>query len=331
VAEFRREDDGTWTVTLDDTDPQDDRNEVYDEAVPRYLTAFDPAYTRARETCESEFVKALVRVSSLQDAGWDPYETTLRAIPLMQQLHAMIPSGDEHYETSRHLALWTYGHIIEASEPYAILGDMLHIAGGGWFKGAMRFPDVPARKPRKGENEWHIPKRPQRFLDEKLPELERLAEAVGEPGVLDPVREVWDRDLRNAVFHADYTIHGSETRIPSQSKTYSHDEIQTLVNRALAYHFALSVIHRAHVRSYTEPVATRVHTEVAREENEEVVVMVREGHGAIGVRHVHTPEEIAAGAISAHIARLYPDEAEALRADPTLVLLPARSDQRNTK
>jgi hypothetical protein len=83
-------------------------------------------------------------------------------------------------------------------------------------------------------------------------------------------------------------------------------------------------MHRAHVRSYTAPVALRVHPEIAREENEEVAVMVREGHGAIGLRYGCTPEEVAAGAISAHIARLYPDEAEALHADPTLVLLPAR-------
>jgi hypothetical protein len=110
---------------------------------------------------------------------------------------------------------------------------MLHIAGGGWFKGAMRFPDVPVRKAREGESEWQVPKRPQRF-DEKLAELERLAEEVGEAGVLDPLREVWDRELRNAVFHADYTIHGSETRIPTKGKSYSHDEIQTLVNRSLA-------------------------------------------------------------------------------------------------
>jgi hypothetical protein len=182
------------------------------------------------------------------------------------------------------------------------------------------------RKPRQGGSDWLIPKRPQRFLDEKLPKLERLAEAVSEPGVLDPIREAWDRDLRNAVFHADYTIHGSETRIPSEGKTYTHDEIQTLINRALAYHQALSVIHRAHVRSYTAPVALPVHPDIARKANEEVVVMVRESHGAIGIRYVCTPEEVAAGAISAHIARLYPDEAEAVHADPTLVLLPARSE-----
>jgi hypothetical protein len=57
-----------------------------------------------------------------------------------------------------------------------------------------------------------------------------------------------------------------------------------------------------------------------------MVVMVREGTGAIGLRYVYTPEEIAAGAIPAHIARLYPDELEAVHADPTFVMLPARAD-----
>lgn len=107
MATFTRADDGTWSVTLDATDPQDDRNEIYDEAVLRYLDAIDPAYTKAEQTCESEFVKALIRVSSVQDAGWDPYETTLRAVPGMEKLHASMPEGDEHYETARHLALWS--------------------------------------------------------------------------------------------------------------------------------------------------------------------------------------------------------------------------------
>jgi hypothetical protein len=233
VARYSRQDDGTWIVERDELD-SGDRNDVYDEAVLRYLAAFDPAFNKAYEACESEFVKALIRVSSMQDAGWDPYQTTLRAIPAMLQLHALIPEGPDHHETSRHLALWTYGHIIEASEPLALLGDMLDIANGGWFKGLMRFPEVPARRPREGEDEQLIPTRPQRALDEKIPVLERMAEALDQPGVVAPVREVWDRELRNAVFHADYSIHGPETRIPAKGKAYSQDEVQTLVNRALA-------------------------------------------------------------------------------------------------
>ena len=323
VAEYTRNDDGTWTIRYEDSD-FGGREADYEETVARYLAAFDPAFDKAYRTCESEFVKALLRVSSVEDAGWNPYETTLRAIPAMLQLHALIPEGNEHFEVSRHLVLWTYGHIVEASEPYAILGDMLHIAAGGWFMGSRRFPDVPVRRPRENEDEWSIPKRQQRFLDEKLPELERLAEAAGEPGVLDPIREIWDRDLRNAVFHADYSIHGPETRIPAKGKSYSHAEIETLANHALAYHQALAVMQDVHIQSYTEPVEVAVHREVAREPHEVMTVIVRQGHGAVGLRSVYSPEEVTAGAIPVLIARLYPDESEAVEADPMLVRLPAR-------
>lgn len=309
---------------LDDTDATD-RNEVHDEAVVRYLTTFDKAFTAASEKCEAEFVKALLRVSSLQNVGWDPYETTLRAVPAMVGLHDLIPTGDQHYETSRHLALWTYGHIVEASEPPAMLADMLHIADGGWFM-PLRFADVPVRKPKPGEDEFAVPRRPMRFQDEKLPVIEELAAAVGMPDVLEPIREVWDRDLRNAVFHADYTIHGNEVRIPDKSKTYTRDDFQALINRALAYHESLAILRESYLRSYTEPTVIPIHPDQVTHPNEMAVVMVREGHGAIGLKHAYTAEQVAEGAIAWHVARLYPDEAEAIRADPIIAKFPARED-----
>ncbi len=90
VAEFRRSKDGVWTLHLDETDKRG-RNDLHDDAVPRYVDAFDAAFAQAQERCEAEFVKALLRVWKMQDAGWDPYETTLRAIPAMAELHELIP------------------------------------------------------------------------------------------------------------------------------------------------------------------------------------------------------------------------------------------------
>jgi hypothetical protein len=323
MVTFSRDDEGVWSMTFDDTDPSD-RNDVHDEAVVRYMTTFDKAFTKAADKCEIEFVKALLRIWKMQDAGWDPYETTRRAVPAMVRLHDVIPEGAGDHETSRHLALWTYGHVIEASEPPAMLADMLDIADGGFFQGN-RFPDVPLRKnPKPGE--LFIPTRPQRFVDEKLPVLEKLATAAGLPEVLDPIREIWDRDLRNAVFHADYTIHGNEVRIPAKGRTYTRDEFQTLINRAIAYHEALAMLRESYVRGYEEPVVLPLHPDQVTHPNESAVVVVREGRGAIGLKHPYTAEEIAAGAIPWHLAKLYPGEADEMRADPTLAKLPARED-----
>jgi hypothetical protein len=328
MATFNRNEDGVWTMTLDETDGQD-RNPIYDEAVPRYLTTFDPAFAHALDADEAEFIKALLRIVGIQDAGWDPYETTLRAIPAMMKLHAIIPQGDEWYETSRHLALWTYLHAVEASEPYAMLADLLDIANGGWAHG-IRFPDVPWGRIRANGTQAT---RPQR-RDEKLKELRRLARAANLGNVLVPLEEVWDRELRNAVFHADYSIHGGETRIPSLGRRYTHDEIQTLVNRGLACNAALALLRRLYRGSYSEPATIPIRWRRRVEggaEDEFVIeedtarIIVRDGVGVVGLKHALTPDEIAQGGIAWHFAHLQPDEAATLRANPLTDHFPARA------
>jgi hypothetical protein len=55
------------------------------------------------------------------------------------------------------------------------------------------------------------------------------------------MREIWDRELRNAIFHSDYSVHGAEVRFKKDGypQVYGHEQITTLVNRALAYFDAL--------------------------------------------------------------------------------------------
>jgi hypothetical protein len=320
-VQVTRNDDGQWSL---ERQTGDVGNPSYDEALPRYLTAFDRVFAKAAGACESEFVKALIRVGGAQDAGWEPYDTTLDAIPSMMKLHDSI--GDANWSdfyTARHLQLWVYGHIVEASEPYAILADMLHIAAGGWFM-PYRFPE----KQLGGKNTERLalaPTRPQ-FRSEKLPQIEALAEEAGLIDALEPLQQVWDTDLRNAIFHADYSLHGGEVRLKGK-RSYTHDEIQGLINRALAYHETVAFLVRSSRRFYEEPVELDVHPEVATVPDEKVTVVVRDGDGAIGIRYVQTREEVAAGAIPAYMARLLPDEVRAMRDDPTLVHLPARASE----
>ena len=63
---YSRDESRVWTMTLEPSDVQD-RNEEHDEAVVRYMTIFDKAFTKASETCEAEFVKALLRI--MEDVG----------------------------------------------------------------------------------------------------------------------------------------------------------------------------------------------------------------------------------------------------------------------
>jgi hypothetical protein len=128
MATMRRDEHGTWSLELGPGD--ENRNPDHDEAAVRYLNGFDPVFAKARETSEFEFIFTLLRVSGLQGAGWDAYDSTLCAIKAARELHELIPAGDEHFEKARHLQLWTYGHIVEASEPYAMLANLLDIIRG---------------------------------------------------------------------------------------------------------------------------------------------------------------------------------------------------------
>ncbi len=59
-----------------------------------------------------DLIFCILRIQGMSDSGWDPYETTLRAIPKIQELWRAADT-----ELSKHIGLWIYGHIMEASEP----------------------------------------------------------------------------------------------------------------------------------------------------------------------------------------------------------------------
>jgi hypothetical protein len=228
----------------------------------------------------------------------------------MYRAHDYIVERGE-IEAARHLELWVYGHIVEASEPYELLANLVDVANGGRFK-FDRFPPHPNGRPKSP--------------GEKIQQLREMAVAAGMPGVASPLQEIWNREFRNAIFHADYSFYGNELRTVRPLKIYTHDEHMAILNRALAYHEALSHLYKIHIASYHEPEVIPVHPEFSQNPEERAVVIVREGYGATGMKDAWTREQIAAGYITFRIGRFTPDEIRILDSDHTLALLPRRPD-----
>jgi len=305
---FSKAQDGTWSFLPEseaDKTTQEQAEGPYPEAFPRYLTAFDLAFTRAKERSEFAFIETLLRVRGMQDAGWDPFESSLEAIGQIRAIRAQA----ESYLAKRHLELWLFGHIVEASEPYEILSNLIAISQGDTFKIA-RFLSRTRRQQSPGS---------------KIDQLERVATSAGLLSVVAPMREVWDRDLRNAIFHSDYSVHGPEVRFKKDgyAHAYGHEKIMTLVNRALAYFDALRFLNAHYIRSYTEPKEITVHPLNAGVPGERAVVLVREGYGAIGLKHAWTLEELQRGHINWHFGRFSMEEMKLIDADPMRALFPA--------
>jgi hypothetical protein len=239
--------DGSWSLTIgNETTEEEKSHSSYPEALPRYVTSFDLAFSKAKERSEFALISTLLRVRGLQDAGWDPYETSLAAIGQMRAVHQKI----ESFYAARYLTI--------------------------------------------------------------DPELE--------------LKEAWDRDLRNAIFHSDYSVHGPEVRFKKDGypHAYGHEEILTLVNRALAYFDALEFLHAHYIGSYAEPKEIAMHPLNAGPPNERAVVMVREGHGAIGLKHAWTLEELKRGHINWRFGRFSMEEMKLADADSTRASFPAR-------
>jgi hypothetical protein len=184
---------GAWSV---EATPEEMANKPHYVAnLGPYLTAYDGLFDAAQQKDEFQFILSLLAIRGIQGAGWDAFERTIGAIDATVRLHNETPDR----EAAAHLRLWIYGHIIEASEPYELVANLLDVADGGAFMVA-RFPDQNGRPQSPGA---------------KLTWIEQRAGRGGHPVVAQTFRDRWDRELRNAIFHSDYALHGGEVRLVS--------------------------------------------------------------------------------------------------------------------
>ena len=279
-----------------------DSHPAFLEALPRYRNKLDKAFTKAKQQCELEFLFCLFRVRGAMDAGWDPFETTLQAIPSVIDLE----NKAEDWQARRHLQLWIYGHILEASEPYELLANLLAVAGGSHYSWSTNFPA------------------PQRSPGSKIDRIEQIAKKAMLPDTICPLKEIWDRNLRNAIFHSDYTLIGEQVRIMEPPRSYPNEEIMQLVNRAIAYHGAWVALLQYHIESYKKPVEIPTSPHFRGDPELRWVVIVRKGYGAAGVKDAWSKEQLKAGKIPVRVGRFYDEERNLLNQDSTIAELPER-------
>ena len=308
MPQLQRDETGYWRVV----DADDNTPESFLGALDRQLNALEPLFIRAKAVSEFEFVFCLLRFRGAEDAGWQPYETSLRAIPAISNL-----ARDADVEASKHLAMWLYGHAMEASEPYELLANLLNVIGGQRYNSLSNFPPRGNRTPSPGE---------------KISQLHETAERHGFPEAFPPLVETWDRHFRNAAFHADYSVTRDELRILNPNRRYTWVQFDALVNGAIGYHTAFSSIYKHHVQSYSEAVTIPVHPGWSPDPTERAVTIVRQDYGLVGIKDAWTRDQVRLeGRIPFRIGTFTRADLALLDADPTLALLPSFDDQREAE
>lgn len=167
---------------------------AYEEMMLKCLNAVDKLYVHAKSVSEFEFVASLLRVDGLRDAGWDTFETIQDVFRTFNFLKNKCENRQSAY-----LALFVYGLIFEASEPYEILANLLNTVEGRSYN-INNFPDQPDQYGRL------LSQHPNAKIDQ----LKKRAKKMGHD--LSFFDDFTDSKLRNAIFHCEYTVYWPHIR-----------------------------------------------------------------------------------------------------------------------
>jgi hypothetical protein len=278
-------------------------NKYFADSFIRYLNAFNKIFKSAFEKCEFSSLLTLFAVRGVEDAGWDPYESSKEIINSINENSNKIGN----YIAEKNLQLWLYGHILEASEPYEKIANLLDILTGETYI-AWKFPP----------NKRGVPQTP----GQKIQQISDKSRKLGFLEIGDIYKEFWDKDLRNSIFHSDYILYGEELRTLRPLRIYTADDINKLINYTLAYFQVINYLYRWYIASYTESKVIKPHPSFITSRNEMARIIVRIGHGAIGIKDNWTLEELRRGHIPYRIGRFYPEETKLLDQNPLLSELP---------
>ncbi len=287
---IERNDNGKWTVkAIKKSHPS------YRQSIEKYINIIELYYSQAKHKCEFEFILTLLRFKGASGPGWDPFET-------LQDAHKAFYKISRKFRSDRFInkqySLLLYGLIIEASEPYEILANLINIIDGDRYLAKTHFPDY---------TDSHGRIRSQSPAD-KIAQLKKKAKNIKLK--LDIFDEFFDNKLRNSIFHSDYTISGNEVRLLNPIKIYLRDEWHTLINRSLAYLEALTIVHYFYISEYKIPQLVKPHPDFSSDPKDICITIIRKGYGLVGLKDNFTEKEIKNGHIPHRIGRFMPYEQE---------------------
>lgn len=179
---------------------QNNNEEYYKE----YRAYLDHVFVRARDQDGLQYIYTLLRVSGIQDGGWDSFIEAKEALfEFSKVLRRVSRSGIN--KTSIRLALLIYCHSIEMAAPYQILYNLIRCAQGNSYT-PFPFPGTPLGKKKP------FAVRPLSPV-KKIEILKLECEKIGEQELITKVNSFFDDDIRNAFYHSDYALTDTEFRI----------------------------------------------------------------------------------------------------------------------
>ena len=237
----------------------------FNEVLERYWGLWDELFAKAQEADEFQFILNLLRIRGASDPGWDAWQNTIDAIRSVAKL---VKKTDGTRRLN--LLLWTYGHIVEASDHYEIVMNMANVAGGEQYR-AWNFLGKSGGRRR------------ELSPSEKIAEIQKRCKALGLKDYSTPLSEALDKELRNAVYHSDYSAHMGKVRFRASNGLHTEYDVERtndVISRAIAMHKAIKDLFRAYTASYDNP---RTIDCTYGFEGQKAQIIVRKKHGVMAL------------------------------------------------
>ena len=213
---------------------------ILEDTSKRYSYLWNELFAKAQETGEFQFILNLLRFKGAADPGWDTFENTIGALRSASRLVKRT-----RYDNDRlNLMLWVYGHIVEASDHYEIIANMVNVAGGKEYR-AWNFP------PKGSRTRWR-----EWTPNEKITKIRQHCKSLGFKDYSAPFSEALDRDLRNAVYHSDYSTYMGAVRFRNRAgfhTEYDAEKTSAILSRGVAIHEVIKGLFQAYTASYDKP------------------------------------------------------------------------------
>ena len=272
-----------------------------------YLDCIDPLFIKAKNINEFEFICAILDFKGMLGAGWDPWEETLSIFHFFSKLIKKV----KYYEHNVYIMLWMYGLAIEANFPYKLIANLTNIILG------LRYNLDPY-------NNYRAKSKKIIYPNEKIQYLTKTSKKINMNNCILPFYETFDKDLRNAIFHSDFTIYKGEVRINlrnSSRKIYTKEEMLKIINKISAFMVAFENIILYYKQSYESPKIINTPAEAGYDDNEKAVTILRRGDGLVGLKDTLSYEEIKNGKIPWHFGHFRRYEIEILKRNHNTTLL----------
>jgi hypothetical protein len=241
----------------------------YSEFVKEYQEILQPLFEKALEVSEFNLIMSLLAFRGMSDGGWDPYENT-------QDVFEEIYKNQKKFSGSLqfNMHLWLYLHLIECSEHYELVANLINTTKGKDYVIANH----------RNRNFVNLK------VEQKINRLKAIARGTDFTNVAEPFEKTFNARFRNAIGHADYAIKSSgRTGVTVADDDgfpviFSQQEANDLINRAVALHVVLRRLSEHFRSQYGKSVVIKSSPGFGGGQPINVTLIVRKNHGVIGFR-----------------------------------------------